>query len=242
MEYPWGSRKRKSNCQKCSKLFEYYPSEQGGKYCSQICSGKIKDKIELKCPQCDRNFLTIPSHKEQRKFCSIACKATWQETHPAYVFYEDFPVERQLARLKNSYEKKVIKIENSCWGWKGSVDSYGKGYGRMNFRKGLKAHRASWMIHNGPIPDGLRVLHKCDNRICTNPEHLFLGTLKENSADAAIKGRVRKKLSKEQVTEIRRLLSLGIEGKKIAEQFNVSKTSIYAIKNHKSWNHFKEEK
>lgn len=72
-----------------------------------------------------------------------------------------------------------------CWVVEGSD------YGRVYLRgKTIKAHRYSWELHNGPIPEGLWVLHKCDNRPCVNPSHLFLGTQQDNMRDAWNKGRL----------------------------------------------------
>src|SRR4249920_2161217 len=76
-----------------------------------------------------------------------------------------------------------------CWGWSGYTG--GDGYGRITIghnRQG-KAHRFSYEIHRGPIPDGMQVLHRCDNPPCTRPDHLFLGTARDNVADMDVKGR-----------------------------------------------------
>ena len=82
----------------------------------------------------------------------------------------------------------VNKTEGRCWLWEGMLSWGGYGLLKVSGRK-RRAHRISWELHNGPIPPGLLVLHKCDVRHCVRPDHLFLGTDLDNVVDMHIKGR-----------------------------------------------------
>lgn len=93
---------------------------------------------------------------------------------------------------------------DECWLWHRPGDP--DGYGRIkddSTTKTLRAHRVSYEMHVGPIPEGLCVLHRCDVRLCVNPDHLFLGTRKDNMVDAAIKGKMRGSLTPDEVLAIR---------------------------------------
>lgn len=82
---------------------------------------------------------------------------------------------------------------DACWEW--TAARFPKGYGKVALTSGRRktdgAHRIAWILTNGPIPDGLWVLHKCDYRPCCRPDHLFLGTAKDNTLDMIAKGRSR---------------------------------------------------
>lgn len=129
---------------------------------------------------------------------------------------------------------------NDCWEWKGSRHKQGYGMIRHN-GKTIKGHRASWMIHNGPIPPGQVVRHDCDNPPCCNPNHLRLGTQRQNIQDAIDRGIWRKatgerngnaRLTDAQATEIARRYRHGsVTQKDLAAEFGVSVDAVrYAIR------------
>jgi hypothetical protein len=146
--------------------------------------------------------------------------------------------------MKRFISKYVKEPATGCWIWTAclSVD----GYGAFPFRgKKVGAHRVSYIMNVGEIPDGLCVLHKCDTPTCVNPEHLFLGTKKDNAHDAMAKGRNVKgvthggtHLTEQNIREIRSLLSHGaITQKQIADMYNLHRKTLSCIKTRKSWAH-----
>ena len=148
-------------------------------------------------------------------------------------------------RFKSKYR---IDPETTCWMWTASRNKKGYGIFGMHigvaYRTSVCAHRASWIIHNGAVPEGLQVLHKCDVRGCVNPDHLFLGTNQDNVDDKMAKGREARqkgyrnpnsKLTDEAVREIR-----GINGKtlrEIASQFGVTLQNVHYIRSGQTWKH-----
>ena len=114
---------------------------------------------------------------ESRAFCSILCANRSKK--------EKTPVEQRFWRHVGK------RAERFCWEWIGSHDD--RGYGTISAEAGIspvRAHRLSWEMHFGAIPDGLNVCHACDNPGCVNPMHLLLGTQAANALDMARKGRI----------------------------------------------------
>lgn len=140
---------------------------------------------------------------------------------------------RDKARdFKDWYEVK----ENGCWFWVGAVNS--SGYANKYFNGRMEtAHRISFQLHKGPIPDGLQVLHKCNTRRCVNPEHLFLGTQKENLLDMAKKGRTTSCLTEEEVHEIKALRRSGKTLQAVGTTFGITKQTVHNIMTGKTWGH-----
>lgn len=146
----------------------------------------------------------------------------------------------QLRNLNRTTEErfweKVIIRPNECWGWKGFRNAAGYGCFHLQGGPHIDAHRFLYQLLNGPIPDGLFVLHKCDNPQCTNPEHLFLGTHLENVKDMWSKGRAwpqkyHSKVTDQAAAEIRALLAKGeLSQREIGERFGVSETTVRRIK------------
>ena len=106
------------------------------------------------------------------------------------LYFRTAPVGRgQESRpLHSRLFDRVIFGATDCWHWCGNRNAFG--YGRMTFKgRAQVAHRLSWLAFNGAVPEGMSVLHRCDNPSCINPEHLWLGTYSDNLRDAWAKGR-----------------------------------------------------
>lgn len=147
-----------------------------------------------------------------------------------------YPRKSILHRFEEKFERS-----DSCWNWKAGIGSHG--YGSMFIEKTPRliakvAHRLSWEFYVGEIPDGLQVLHKCDNRKCVNPEHLFLGTQKENIEDCIAKNRFKyatRKLHESQIHRIREGIALNVSAYSLAHLYGVNRRAIQNIANGKTW-------
>lgn len=139
---------------------------------------------------------------------------------------------------------KINKTE-SCWLWTAGKASMR--YGNIGARGHtmIRAHIASWILHVGPVPEGMEVCHSCDNPLCVRPDHLWIGTHAQNMADCKAKGRARtrhgeehgmSKLTQEQVEAIRQSYSSKDKnGGKLARAFGVTRHTIWKIIHHRTW-------
>jgi len=180
--------------------------------------------VTLVCPYCKKTF----SGKAGRKYCS----------HPCYLIGQKRP-------LIDRFWEKVEKTD-TCWLWIGVRVPSGYGILQEGTRPiSHSAHRLSYQLHVGPIPNGMRVCHTCDTVHCVNPAHLFLGTAKDNSQDMVKKGRSGKgernamsKLTTNDVKTIRHLYFSGtVTQKALAKQYSVGQATISNITNRRLWPH-----
>lgn len=132
---------------------------------------------------------------------------------------------------------RFVERTESCWLWTGT--KLRAGYGSLSVSNAppvrALAHRLSWQIHHGEIPDGMHVLHRCDNPSCVRPDHLFLGTHRDNMLDKVSKGRANAprgervwgaKLTPEQVREARAAYRAGTRVADLARKYGVSHPSM----------------
>lgn len=182
----------------------------------------------LTCAQCGTQFVAHPYQRSLGfAFCGRECSGKHHSTTP-----------------RDKYERDVVRCDEGCWSWSGHVSTPGYGYVTKGTRK-IQAHRLSWEIHNGPIPDGLCVLHRCDNRLCTRPDHLFLGTKADNSADMVAKDRSTRgsrnpkaKLTEELVVEARARYVKGVTRiADLAAEIGVSRRCLTFVLSRKTWKH-----
>lgn len=185
--------------------------------------------LKIRCKKCKAHFEIPLSKLGKRKYCSAACKFS--------------------KTLKQRFFEKVsVKSKSECWPWVANTSP--KGYGMIGSGKTkVGAHRVSWEIHKGSIPDGLQVLHKCDNPPCVNPRHLFLGTHGDNMRDMVEKHRNKdvkgeknpmSKLNGCEVLKIRRRRKkFGETLRSLATDFGISKSNVSFIVRNESWTNLK---
>lgn len=153
--------------------------------------------------------------------------------------------------VADRFETKYIPVPFSgCWIWLDALDK--DGYGRLQLpgKRTVKAHRVSYELHIGPVPDGRIVCHRCDVRCCVNPWHLYAGDWNSNVQDCLRRGRYvsggkphlgerngRAKLTTAQVIVIRQRATAGETQAALATEFGLSISALHKLVNNKSWSH-----
>jgi hypothetical protein len=155
-------------------------------------------------------------------------------------------------------DRVALIPEHGCWEWMGSIAVTGYGVVKVH-QVQHRAHRLAWEMLRGPIPDGLHVCHRCDNRTCVNPDHLFLGTAADNIADCVAKGRAatgersgwhtkpdrmcrgdkcwKARLVDSDIPEIRDLVAWGMNPRLVGLAYGVSRPTVSHIANRITWKH-----
>jgi len=188
--------------------------------------------IKRICKQCGKEFMVRESivKRGYGKFCSCKCFFKYRDKTPEIRFWAK------------------VKKTNNCWEWQGCKNNKGYGMFRVN-NEHKYAHRFSYEIHKGEIPQGKFVCHHCDNPSCINPDHLFCGTNSDNIQDSVKKGRfhligrkgsqnVSSKLNEKQVKEIKKhFINKKETYRKIAKRYGVEQTTIGLIIRGKTWVH-----
>jgi len=138
-----------------------------------------------------------------------------------------------------------MREEGKCWNWHGA--KLKDGYGQIKIAGSpVQAHRLSWSMINGEIPEGMVIRHTCDNPSCVNPAHLLIGTHKDNIADKYARGRNPSqvgsdnncsKLTESDVASIKDRLSIGERQRDIAEAFGITQSQVSNIATGKQWGH-----
>lgn len=197
---------------------------------------RIKNAQRI-CQYCHKEFKTFQSeiNKGKAKYCSISCGVSVKNKLNLLPTHEIF--------FRNI--SKGIH-PNGCW-----VYSKGKRYAKICVNgKTISVHRYSYELYKGQIPDNMVVCHKCDNKLCVNPGHLFIGTQKDNIQDMLSKKRGnhakgskhhRTTLTEKQIAHIKKRIISGEKIHNLKDEYNVSREMLYQMKAGRSWNHVEPE-
>ncbi len=176
--------------------------------------------------------------------CGRVTKVSRRGRHNRFIYGHSG--NKAAAPMIDKFWARVEKTDG-CWIWTGTVTEYGYGTigsGRKSPAQ-VRAHRVAYELFKGPIQNGLHVCHTCDNRRCVNPDHLFLGTIADNTADMVAKRRhsfgerhSRARLSPDDVSAIRAASGSATE---VAAKFGIKRCTVCNIWAHRIWRHLSQE-
>lgn len=199
-------------------------------------SAHVKTWVEFRCQHCGKAFFNWACMR--RKFCSLACVGASRHLRS--------PPTATVSILDRFWSK--VDKSGECWIWTAAMTA---GYGSFAIgsrtdgsKRRVLAHRFSWELEHGPIPEGMDALHRCDNPPCVRPAHLFLGDQIANMADMAAKGRSTfgersgsAILTDSRVIEIKRRVANGESRASVARSIEISRSLVSMIVSGKRWRH-----
>lgn len=192
--------------------------------------------------------------KRWKKYCCLDCyHISKQGKAPSGMSTEESQLKAWRTKVADYNPwSKVTKDDNGCWNWTGAKNKqtgYGFTYaigenGPIIPRRQVRVHRWAWEQINGPVPDGMVVCHQCDNKLCINPDHLFIGTSQDNTADRHTKERDARgevqgsaKLTNEAIREMRILHSQGVSQTRLGQIYDVTQSTVSRVVLRKGWKH-----
>ncbi|HQR98114.1 MULTISPECIES: HNH endonuclease signature motif containing protein [unclassified Polaromonas] len=165
-------------------------------------------------------------------------KSLCQKHYTRYLRYGD-PLRERPNTAERFSAKYCVDEASGCWLWTGAISRRGYGVFQLGVGTQGKAHRVSWELANGPIPDGLGVLHRCDTPGCVNPSHLFLGTNSDNMADMVQKkrslARTKNPNCKLSESDVALVLSSNEVAPVLARSFGVNPATVRRIRRNENW-------
>jgi hypothetical protein len=208
----------------CRKYFIPKNLHNSNLYCSLKCFHLSRvSTVEKTCEWCGIAFKVNKARANSSFTCSNFCRTS-----------------RCGGKLEDKYNARVIRSidTNACWSWRGTPN--GNGYPTIGHKgKVLIASRVSYELHFGEFDKALWVLHKCDNPICTNPTHLYLGTRADNMRDMVDRARQprgeRARLSKLKLAQVKLIWLDDRPARIVAQDYGITRQTVRDIKNGKTW-------
>lgn len=144
----------------------------------------------------------------------------------------------RFTEIQRFWDKVDRLGPDDCWAWTASYGPFGYGQYRIPQGKNWRAHRLAYVLTHGEIPEGAVIMHTCDNRTCVNPQHLQVGTQKQNLVDMARRGRCpQARLTPEAVADLRRRVAAGEPLAAVAKSYGIKRVTANAAVRGNTWGH-----